>query len=193
MTSWTRYTEPTMPVSEVTYRRVALEDPDHAWELRCGNLVEKHPMSMWHNSLMRRLGAEIQRQLPIREFEVATNNARLRNSTGSYFVPDVAVIPATLLTIYSRDSRELEVYEEPLPFVAELWSPSTGDFDLTTKVPEYQLRKDAEIWRLHPHERFVESYRLDASGSYGVIRFTRGRIRLFQLPQVEIDLDELYS
>jgi Uma2 family endonuclease len=45
---------------------------------------------------------------------------------------------------------ELELYVEPLPLVVEVWSPSTGQYDVDEKLPEYQRRGDLEIWRFHP-------------------------------------------
>ncbi|MEP6871059.1 MAG: hypothetical protein ABI939_04320 [Anaerolineaceae bacterium] len=33
----------------------------------------------------------------------------------------------------------------PLPFVAEVWLPSTGEYDVDEKFPQYQRRGDLEI------------------------------------------------
>ena len=45
-----------MPVSEETYKRVVLEDTDHIWELVCGHLREKPPMTTEHEQNGRTLG-----------------------------------------------------------------------------------------------------------------------------------------
>ena len=44
----------------------------------------------------------------------------------------------------------LAILPDPLPLVAEVWSPSTGDYDIDTTAPVYQRRGDLEIWRIHP-------------------------------------------
>ncbi len=44
-----------MPVSEATYQRVALEDPESKWELHCGQLRRKPSMTMPHNTLQDEL------------------------------------------------------------------------------------------------------------------------------------------
>jgi Uma2 family endonuclease len=56
-------------------------------------------------------------------------------------------------------SLELEIYDEPLPLVAEVWSPSTGGYDVLAKLPEYRRRGDTEIWLLHPYERTLTAWR----------------------------------
>lgn len=45
------------------------------------------------------------------------------------------MIPSELLQAH-RGSYELEVYDTPLPLVVEVWSPSTGSYDVDAKVPE---------------------------------------------------------
>ena len=71
-----------MPVTEETYERVALEDDDRVWELVCGRLREKPPMTMPHAETARNLVAVLYRQLDRRQFSVDQDSARLRISTG---------------------------------------------------------------------------------------------------------------
>jgi len=84
------------------------------------------------------------------------------------------------------------VYTEPLPLVIEVWSPSTGGFDLATKLPEYQARGDKEIWRLHPLQRIITAWRRQADGSYTEEVYTSGTIQPEALAGVTIDLDALW-
>ena len=63
------------------------------------------------------------------------------------------LVPMDYIRPHRGRRDELEVYDAPLPLVVEIWSPSTGEFDVTTKLLEYQRRGDLEIWRLHPYER----------------------------------------
>lgn len=82
-----------MPVSEATYERLALEDPAGRWELVCGRPRRKPDMTTEHGTAARRLMAQLVRQLDDHEYEVATDNARLRISTGAYYMPDLCVLP----------------------------------------------------------------------------------------------------
>lgn len=181
-----------MPVSEQTYQRVVLEDPTGGWELVCGRLRQKPIMTTEHESTARRLVRRLGTQLDEDEWEIG-ERVRLRISTGSYYVPDVCVVPR----IYVRRLRErpgtFEVYDDPMPFVAEVWSPSTSEYDVDTKLREYQQRGDAEIWRLHPYERTLTVWRHQPDGSYIETSFTGGIVRPVALPNVAIDLDTLFD
>ena len=42
----------------------------------------------------------------------------------------------------SPGTGALEVFEEPLPLVVEVWSKSTGDYDVEEKLVEYRRRGD---------------------------------------------------
>src|SRR5688572_28532881 len=59
-----------MPISEATYRRVALEDTDSTWERWCGRLVEKPIMTTEHNETARNLLMMLAQQLPHGEYSV---------------------------------------------------------------------------------------------------------------------------
>lgn len=79
--------------------------------------------------------------------------AKLRTSSGHYVIPDVSVLRhAQVGAMIARQTPELEICAEPVPFVAEVWSPSTGGYDVDEKFPEYRWRGDAEVWRVHPYD-----------------------------------------
>jgi hypothetical protein len=61
-----------------------------------------------------------------------------------------------------------------------------------TKFPVYRLRGDAEIWRLHPFDRTLRIWRRRPDGSYQETVVTGAKIQLHALPQVTIDLDEVF-
>lgn len=181
-----------MPISEATYQRVALED-DETWELVCGRLRKKPPMTAQHNHIPRRLSQRLARQLSDDEYSVSDGSAALRVSTGSYYVPDLCVIPWSYVQDYIRDHPDaLEVYDGPVPLVAEVWSPSTGEYDADEKLPEYRRRGDREIWRIHPIERTLIIWRREPDGSYTEILHPGGPVAIASLPGVVINLDELF-
>ncbi|HKS92407.1 MAG TPA: Uma2 family endonuclease [Tepidiformaceae bacterium] len=180
-----------MPVSEKTFEQLALEDDETTWELVCGRLREKPRMSMEHNSVARRLGFLLQSQLDWREYEVSVDAGYVRWTEANYFGPDVFVIPAAYME-RRRGQRGLETYDEPLPFVAEVWSPSTGGYDVDTKFPEYMARGDLEIWRVHPYEKSLTAWRRQADGTYAESHYTSGVVHVESLPGVAIVLDRLF-
>jgi Uma2 family endonuclease len=181
-----------MPISERTFQTVALEDPEGQWELHCGRLREKPAMSYEHNYIALELQVELIQQLDRRRFLVSHNAARLRISPEHFYIPDLCVIPMELLRPH-RGSYELEVYEAPLPLVVEVWSPSTGSYDVETKLAEYQRRGDLEIWRIHPYERTLTAWRRQPNGSYLESLHQGGPVHPIALPGVTIDLDTLFD
>jgi Uma2 family endonuclease len=182
-----------MAVTERTFRIVALEDPEGHWELDRGRLREKPGMTASHNQLGFDLGVAITLQLDRREYRVRVDSARAKRSDETYYIPDVFVVPMRLVAPQLGRSDQLEIYEEPLPFVAEIWSPSTGGYDAAAKIPEYMKRGDLEIWLVHPYERTVIARQRQRDGSYHETVLQRGTVRLHALPEVAIDLDTLWE
>ena len=87
----------------------------------------------------------------------------------------------------------LEVYDQPLPLVVEVWSRSTGDYDVEEKLAVYQQRGDLEIWRIHPYERTLTAWRRQPDGSYDETIHREGVVSPTALPGVEIDLAALFD
>jgi Uma2 family endonuclease len=181
-------------ISFETYERVALEDSDEQWELVCGRLRAKPPMTVAHNDAELNLYDQLRAQLDPLLYRVRPNAARLRVSTGSFYIPDLVVVSTAL---HHRNAEQrpygLELYEEPMPLVVEVWSPSTGDYDVNTKLREYRLRADSEIWLVHPYERTVTSWRRQPDGSYTESVHRDGQIAPAALPGVRIDLATLFA
>lgn len=182
-----------MPISEETYRRVALEACDQNFELRCGRLVAKPPMTWEHADGMNLLVWLLQTQLGLDEYRVHTDHSRARVSATHYNIPDVAVIPLAMARRLFTEPGMLEAYREPLPLIVEIWSPSTREYDVETKLPEYEQRGDAEIWFLHPYEHTLRARRRQLNGSYVETLHTGGIIRPHSLPNVAVDLDWLFA
>ena len=150
-------------------------------------------MTFRHGSSSVYLGAQLIGQLDRSQYEVRINHGRLRRTEKTYYIPDVYVIPMSIITPERANSLALEIYDEPLPFVAEHWSPSTGDYDVMAKLPEYRRRGDAEIWLVHPFERTVTAWRRQSDGHDTRTVFHGGRVQLWALPGVTIDLDALLA
>jgi Uma2 family endonuclease len=181
-----------MPVNEETFRQVALEDPEGHWELYCGEPHRKPGMSIEHNYIMSELHVDLRVQLNRTQFDVRSNAGHVRRSAENYYIPDVFVIPVELQRSL-WGTHELEWYAAPLPLVVEIWSPSTGAFDVETKLREYQRRGDLEIWRIHPYERTLTTWQRQPDGSYSETIYTGGVVHPVALPDVAIDLDRLFT
>jgi Uma2 family endonuclease len=182
-----------MPVSYETYKRVVLEDTDERYELVCGHIRTKPLMTAEHGNAIRVAARLLIQQLDEDLFEVCAGHGRLRVSTGSFYVPDLFVLPRAMLRRLLQHPGTFEVYEDPVPLVVEAWSPSTGTYDLETKLLEYQIRGDAEIWRIHAYERTLTTWRRQPDGSYTETLYTGGVIQPVALPGVTIDIDRLWE
>jgi Uma2 family endonuclease len=183
----------TEPITEDRYLRFALINEDAQLEFFEGRIREKPSMSAEHNDAMLLLGVQLVQQLDPSQFRVRVNAGRTRRPTASVFIPDVMVIPTHLERAQRQGPGHLEMYTDPLPFVAEFWSPRAGDYDIETKLPEYRARGDREIWRLHPYDRGVRAWRRRDDGGYEEAAFRGGRVQLVALPEVTIDLDALFE
>ena len=176
-------------MTEQEYRELALSDPEHRWELWDGVPREKPLMSMRHNRVAFFVGHLLQLQLDRREYIVNVNGDRARISPRAYFIPDVVVIPASYQEL--DDPRTLGAYSEPLPLVVEIWSPSTGRYDIERKLDGYRERGDREIWYFNPYDRTLIAWRRQADGGYVETTYRGGMVQAESLPGVSIDLDTL--
>ena len=182
-----------MPISDQTYHALLLDEPEGPWELHDGELREKPGMSAEHNDAMTYLGFQLAQQLDTNVFRVRINSGHVHRGATTYYIPDVCVLPAPLVIAQHGEPGTLEIYEAPLPVVAEVWSVTTGRYDVDAKLPEYQRRGDKEIWRLHPYERSVRAWRRQPDGGYEESVYRGGIVPLASLAGVTIDLDAIFA
>ena len=183
-----------MPVTQETYQRVALEDPEGHWELHQGRLREKPSMSFQHNYVFTYLGSQLTNQLDRRVLSRFASTAvifagptRPTTSRMSSSCRCRALGP-------DRDREDvLEVYDRPMLLVVEVKSPSTGAYDVDAKIPEYMRRGDLEIWRVEPFDRLITVWRRQPDGTYEETSQVGGTIRPVALPGVTIDFDALFA
>ncbi len=178
-------------ISNEAYERLALDAPDRKWELWNGHPREKPGMTYAHNEVAAELGHALRLQLNRSEYRVRVDAGRVYRPGSTYVIPDVYVFPVSYVTPPLREGDVLEVYERPLPLVVEVWSRSTGAYDVTEKLAVYQQRGDLEIWCIHPYERVLTAWRRQQDGSYGEAVYRGGIIAVASRPGVIIDLDAL--
>ena len=148
-------------------------------------------MVLGHERAQYGLAYQLLAQLDPDEYEIRAGAGRVASAT-SYYIPDVFVLPTAHLAALSGQERVFHFYREALPLVVEVWSPSTGPYDIDEKIPEYLARGDLEIWRLHPFARTLKAWRRREDGGYDEVEFTGGTIELHALPGVTVDLDALF-
>ena len=149
-------------------------------------------MTLAHNRGTMALVRQLLPQVDEDRFDIRTNAGHIRIAADRYFVADVAVIPKTAADSWLDRPYELEEYNKPLPLVIEVWSRSTGGYDVETKFPAYRLRGDLEIWRFQPYEHRVTIWRRQADGSYSESEHRGGSVAVASLPGVRIDLDRAF-
>ncbi|MGH2615937.1 MAG: Uma2 family endonuclease [Thermomicrobiales bacterium] len=179
-------------ISEQAYKRLVFAEPDQSWELWDGWPREKPGMTWEHSTIIVLLGHFLLLQLDRGQHEVLAE-ARVRRSTGTIYIPDLVVAPTAMGAALRGRPGTLAIFSDPLPLVVEVWSSSTGDYDIDAKIPEYQRRGDLEIWLIHPYERSLTAWRRLANGSYEETFYREGIVRPVALPGVEIDLAKLFD
>jgi Uma2 family endonuclease len=179
-------------MSEEAYRRFVLTERDGAWELHDGRLVEKPGVSFEHGEIAMLLGHLLLLQVDRTEYTVVSE-LRVSRPGSTVFMPDLMVVPAAYRREYGGRPGTLAIFPDPVPLVVEVWSASTGGYDLDTKIPVYQQRGDLEIWRIHPYERTLTRWVRQSDGSYREDVFRGGVVALVGLPGVTIDLDVLFG
>jgi len=183
----------TQRMSEQEYQEVVLSGLPGTWELHNGRLVEKPGMTFEHGDIAFELAYLLRGQLDRRQFRIAVNDWRVRRPAVTVFIPDLVVIPIDYTAEFRGQPGKLAIFSRPLPLVVEVWSPSTGDYDVDAKQPIYQQRGDLEIWRIHPCEQTLTAWQRSPDGSYQETIHGGGTVMPVALPNVEIDLDQLFA
>ncbi len=145
-------------LSDQDFEAFLLSGIEGHWELHDGVLVEKPGMSWDHQVVMINLAVQLNQQLDRDAFRVQVES-RVRRPEATVLQPDVMVIPDDYGDEFRNQPGKLAIFRRPLPLVAEVWSVSTGDYDVMAKLPIYVQRGDAEIWLIHPYEKTVTSWR----------------------------------
>jgi Uma2 family endonuclease len=179
-------------ISEAEYEQIVLAEPIEKWELVEGRLREKPGMSWEHLDIVMELGTLLKNQLDPAEHRVFAEG-RVRRPEATIFIPDILVVPTALGPRFRGRPGTLAIIPDPLPLVVEVWSASTGDYDVDTKIPVYQQRGDLEIWRIHPYEKTLTSWVRQPNGMYEETVYREGVITPVALPGATIPLADLFD
>jgi Uma2 family endonuclease len=115
-------------ITEAEYQQIVLTDDEHNWELLDGQLREKPGMTWDHDEVVTALSSLLYFQVDRRQYRVRVEG-RVRRP-GTIFRPDVSVVPASYGDEFRGRPEVLAIFSEPLPLVVEVWSRSTGNYDV---------------------------------------------------------------
>jgi Uma2 family endonuclease len=124
---------------------------------------------------------------------VAPFDVRLPKSTEDDDQVDTVVQPDLLIVsdMQKVDARGMRGAPD---WLAEVLSPHTASRDQLVKLPAYERAGVREVWLIHPIDRTLAIYRLEA-GHYGpptVLGF-KGRTPLTAVPGVTIDWNKVLT
>ncbi len=151
-----------------TYADYALWPDDQRWELINGEVYAMTAPQRLHQEIVFELGRQIGNYLqgkPCKAY-TALFDVRLprKNETDAkvetVVQPDLSVIcdPSKLDKLGCRGAPD---------WIIEVLSPSTALKDMNTKCSLYELHGVQEYWIIHPDDRWLLVYTLDAQGRYG--------------------------
>jgi hypothetical protein len=185
----------TGPISEELYQHLALVDHEGHWELHYGRLRAKPAGTVWHNEIVSKIGFGIANQPDHREFAFGMNGGRVRRTSQHYYIPDFIVMPRRLTSALLAIPESFEVYDEPLPLIVEAWSRPIPEYDWDDlqRIEHYRLRGDTEIWLVNPTNRTLRAFRKQPDNTYTETVYRGGKVQPVALPNVTIDLDELFN
>ncbi len=114
-------------------------------------------------------------------------NGEPDDQTDTVVQPDVLIVR----DLQKLDERGMRGAPD---WIAEVLSPSTASYDQITKLPTYERAGVSEVWLVHPGDRTLTVYRLEA-GRYGrpMIVELQGQTAMTAVPGVSIDWDRLLA
>jgi Uma2 family endonuclease len=149
--------------------------------------------------LHQEIVSEVHRQManalkgkPCRAY-VAPFDIRLPKSMEADELVDTVVQPDMFIVcdLQKLDARGMRGAPD---WLAEVLSPSTARHDQIVKLPAYERAGVSEVWLIHPDDRTVAIYRLEA-GRYGrpSILELKGRTPLMAVPGVIVDWEPVLA
>ena len=162
---------------------------DERWEIIDGVAYGMSPSpSIDHQRLSIEMSAQAHAQLRGKPCQIvpAPLDVRFKNSDDT----DTIVQP-DLVVVCDRNKITPAGLVGTPDWVVEILSPSTASKDQITKRALYERHGVPEYWLVHPTDRILTIYRLDAEGRYGIadIRELKGKTEVTAVPALEIDWD----
>ena len=180
-----------------TYADYLTWSDDRRYELIYGTAYIKEPPAptRQHQKLVVELCYQVRRALERTSCEVyvAPFDVRLPKANEADDQIDTVVQPDVLIVRdrHRLDDRGLRGAPD---WVAEVLSPSTANHDRTIKRAVYERAGVRELWLIHPINRTLAIYRLEA-GHYGRATSVKlkGKTPIAAILDVSIDWDEMLA
>jgi Uma2 family endonuclease len=180
-----------------TYADYLTWSRDYGDELINGTAYVREPPSPGRSH--QRVVGEIHRQVATAlkgkpsQVYVAPSDVRLPKSTEHDDQVDTVVQPDVFIVCDRQKLDERGTRGAP-DWVVEVLSPSSARHDQIVKVPAYERAGVREVWLVHPLDRTLTIYRLEA-GRYGCATRLdlKGQTPLTAVPGVTIDWDEVLA
>lgn len=124
---------------------------------------------------------------------IAPLDIRLPKSTEEDGKVDTVVQPDVFI-VSNRQKIDVRGVRGGPDWLAEVLSPSTARYDRLVKLPVYERAGVREVWLIHPIERTLAIYCLEA-GRYGpaTLLELKGKTQLTAVADVTVDWDRLLA
>lgn len=164
---------------------------DERWEIIDGVAYSMAPApSDDHQSISVELTTQVHTQLRGQTCQVrqAPYDVRFENSDQT-----TKVVQPDLLVVCDRSKITARGLVGAPDWIVEILSPYTAGKDQILKRALYEKHGVREYWLVHPVDRIVTLYRLDAHGKFGQVevRELKGKLSVAAVPGLEIDWDLL--
>lgn len=159
----------------------ALEkDESYNYELIDGIMLMSPRPSFEHQNISGNLYYELRNVLktkdckPIQELDLLLE--------GNNFVPDLMVI--------CNEEFKGKCYEKPPLIAIEIVSPSSTSRDHITKRRKYELLGIKEYWIVSPEEKCITVFDFISGED---CMYCEGQVKSYVLPNVQINLDDIFA
>ena len=112
--------------------------------------------------------------IPIQEIDLVLE--------GENFIPD-------LMVICNEDIRDIKRYEKPPLIAIEIVSPTSGSRDYITKRRKYEQLGIQEYWIVSPEEKCITVFDFVNKNEE---MYCEGTVKSFVLPEIEINLEDIF-
>jgi Uma2 family endonuclease len=180
-----------------TYADYLTWSRDHGDELINGIAYIREPPSpsRFHQEIVGELHRQVANALEGKSSRayVAPFDVRLPKSGEVDDEVDTVVQPDVLIVCDRRKVDERGVRGAP-DWVAEVLSRTTASHDRTIKLAAYERAGVPEVWLIHPTDRTVTIYRLEA-GRYGraAVLELKGQTPITSVSGITVDWDRLLA
>ena len=187
--------QPLLKHAEFSYGDYRRWPDDERWELIDGEAYAMAAPGLTHQAVVGELFREIANYLidkPCRPF-IAPFDVRLPrrqeadNDVTTVLQPDISVI-------CDPDKLDERGCRGAPDWVIEVLSPSTAAKDQIQKLAVYERAGVEEVWLVHPTDRVVTIYSLNAERCYGkpAIHETTGTLATDLFPDLKIEWDRVF-